>query len=287
MMFLLPSEPLNTKKVDSDFQKEYEALKKMDFKVYLYDHDQFVSYKQLISDIDFSQPGRMILRSWMLKDSEYKELYNVLSRNKITLINSPEQYLNCHYYPNVYQHIKEYAPNSIWFDNIDEMIVSICRNNIGNDIIIKDYVKSEKGFDDIFFLEKSLSPSEFYERVLKFKESRGKLFNEGIVFKEFCPLKKYGNKTNEYRYFILESKVISCFQNTELGFGEKPICHFINDIINQIDSNFFTIDVAEKEDGSWMILECGDGQVSGLPRNQSEFIFYSSFLRFQETNTKN
>ena len=47
MMFLLPSEPLNTKKVDSDFQKEYEALKKMDFKVYLYDHDQFVSYKQL------------------------------------------------------------------------------------------------------------------------------------------------------------------------------------------------------------------------------------------------
>ena len=83
MMFLLPSEPLNTKKVDSDFQKEYEALKKMDFKVYLYDHDQFVSYKQLISDIDFSENGEMILRSWMLKSEQYKELYNTLSRNKI------------------------------------------------------------------------------------------------------------------------------------------------------------------------------------------------------------
>ena len=43
MMFLLPSEPMNTKKVDTDFQKEYEALIKMDFKVYLFDHDQLVN----------------------------------------------------------------------------------------------------------------------------------------------------------------------------------------------------------------------------------------------------
>lgn len=284
MMFLLPSEPLNTKKVDLNFQKEYEALKKMDFKVYLYDHDQFVNYNQLISDIDFSQAGRITLRSWMLKDSEYKNLYNVLSRNGLLLINSPEQYLNCHFYPNTYKHIKEYAPNSIWFDKIDEVVVNICRKNINGDIIIKDFVKSEKGFDDIFFLERNLSPSEFYERVLKFKESRGKLFNEGIVFKEYCPLKKYGNKTNEFRLFVLESKIISVCQNTELGFGESPVYDFINDIIPQINSNFFTIDIAEKEDGSWIILECGDGQVSGLSHGQSEFIFYSSFLHFQETN---
>ena len=55
MMFLLPSEPMNTKKVDQDFQKEYEALIKMDFKVYLFDHDQLVNYKQLISNIDFTE----------------------------------------------------------------------------------------------------------------------------------------------------------------------------------------------------------------------------------------
>ena len=74
MIFLLPSEPMNTKKVDQDFQKEYEALIKMDFKVYLFDHDQFVNYKQLISNIDFSESGKMILRSWMLKGDQYREL---------------------------------------------------------------------------------------------------------------------------------------------------------------------------------------------------------------------
>ena len=278
MMFLLPSEPLNTKKVDSDFQKEYEALVKMDFKVYLFDHDQFVNYKQLISNIDFSESGEIILRSWMLKADQYKDLYNTLSRNKIYLVNNPEQYLNCHYYPNVYKHIEQWAPKSIWFDDIDPKFVEICRNHIGTDIIIKDYVKSEKGFDEIFYLEKSLTPNEFYERVVKFKENRGKLFNEGIVFKQFCDLRKYGNKTNEYRIFVYKQKIISVSQNTELGYGQQPNYEFVRDIIPNIDSNYFTIDIAEKEDGSWMILECGDGQVSGLSPGQSEFIYYSAFL---------
>ncbi len=284
MMFLLPSEPMNTRKVDTDFQKEYEALIKMDFKVYLFDHDQLVNYKQLISNIDFSESGEIILRSWMLKAEEYRELYNILSRNKIQLINTPEQYLNCHYYPNVYKHIENYAPRSIWFNTIDQLNVDICRKHIGTDIIIKDFVKSEKGYDEIFHLENSLSPNDFFERVVKFKESRGRLFNEGIVFKEFCPLRKYGDKTNEYRIFVYKHRIISVSQNTELGYGQHPNYEFVRDIIQNIDSNYFTVDIAEKEDGSWMILECGDGQVSGLSPGQSEFIYYSEFLDLQKTN---
>ena len=278
MIFLLPSEPMNTKKVDQDFQKEYEALIKMDFKVYLFDHDQFINYKQLISDIDFSESGKMILRSWMLKGDQYRELYNTLSRNKIELVNTPEQYLNCHYYPNIYKTIEQWAPRSIWFNDINENVVELCRNHINNDIIIKDYVKSEKGFNDIFLLEKSLNKEDFFERVLKFKNSRGKLFSEGIVFKEYHKLRNYGDRTNEYRFFVLNGNIISVSQNTGLTYGQSPDYNFLKEIIPNIDSNFFTIDIAEKEDGSWMILECGDGQVSGLSPDQDEFIYYSVFL---------
>jgi hypothetical protein len=278
MIFLLPSEPMNIKKVDKDFQKEYEALVKMDFKVYLFDHDQFINYKQLISDIDFSESGNVILRSWMLKSEQYRELYNTLSRNRFNLINTPEQYLNCHYYPNVYKNIEQWAPRSIWFNDINENAVELCRNHINNDIIIKDYVKSEKGFDDIFLLEKSLNKEEFYERVLKFKNSRGKLFSEGIVFKEYHQLRNYGDRTNEYRFFVLNGNIISISQNTGLTYGQLPEHSFLKQVIPNIDSNFFTIDIAEKEDGTWMILECGDGQVSGLSPDQDEFIYYSVFL---------
>jgi len=283
MMFLLPSEPLNTSKVDSDFKNEWEALTKMDFKVFLYDHDQFVRYRQLISNIDFSQSGQIILRSWMLKESEYQELHSILHRNKIQLINTTEQYLNCHYYPNVYKHIKDLSPNSIWFDEIDPSIVDICRKHLDSDIIIKDYVKSEKGDDEIFLLSKSLNATEFFERVQKFKESRGSLFNKGIVFKQYVSLRKYGTKTNEWRVFVYEGKVISVSQNTELGYGQNPDITFLKDIIPNIDSNFYTIDIAELDDDRWIILECGDGQVSGLSPGQDEWSFYCNFLNLSET----
>lgn len=281
MIFLLPCEPYNIKNPDPDFKKDYEALTRMDFKVFLYDHDQFVDFNELIANIDYSFSGEMILRSWMLNEHQYRHLYKTLSRNGFKLINTPEQYLNCHYYPNVYDHIKEFAPKSIWFRDITETTVKMCREHINNDIIIKDFVKSEKGLEDIFILNKSLTNVEFFERVEKFKTCRGKLFNEGIVFKEFVKLKKYGVKTNEFRIFVLNGKIISCSQNSDLGFGDCPDTSFLTDIISKIDSNYFTIDIAEKEDGSWIILECGDGQVSGLSNSQSEYIYYANFLHKQ------
>ena len=286
-MFLLPSEPLNIKKVDPDFEKEYNALKKMDFEVYLFDHDQFVSYKQLVSNIDFSKSGEIVLRSWMLKESQYIDLYTILKRNGLLLINTPEQYVNCHHYPSVYKHIQNYASKSIWFHDITPFNVETCRDFLGGDLIIKDFVKSEKNDTDLFLLKKELSNSEFFERVLKFKESRGRLFNEGIVLKQYCDLRKYGNFTNEWRIFVFEGNIISCTNNSHLTYGQVPDIEFLNGIIPNIQSNFYTIDIAEKEDGTWMILECGDGQVSGLAPDMSEFIFYSKFLNKFDNSPQN
>ena len=43
-----------------------------------------------------------------------------------------------------------------------------------------------------------------------------------------------------------------------------------------LDSRFYTIDYAELKDGSWIIIETGDGSVSGLGLNQNPYMFYSS-----------
>jgi hypothetical protein len=55
--------------------------------------------------------------------------------------------------------------------------------------------------------------------------------------------------------------------------------NFIKDLIKDIPSNFYTIDIAEKEDGSWTILETGDGGVSGLAVNANIMSFYNSFYQ--------
>ena len=39
-------------------------------------------------------------------------------------------------------------------------------------------------------------------------------------------------------------------------------------------SPFFTLDLAQTEDGRWMIVEVGDGQVSGLANSVDLFLLY-------------
>lgn len=41
-----------------------------------------------------------------------------------------------------------------------------------------------------------------------------------------------------------------------------------------LPSPFYTVDFAELADGSWKILEAGDGQVSGLSDNQNARAFF-------------
>ena len=44
---------------------------------------------------------------------------------------------------------------------------------------------------------------------------------------------------------------------------------------NNLNSKFYTVDYAELTDGSWIIIEAGDGSVSGL----SDFQDYNAFFR--------
>ena len=279
MIFLLPCDPLDSKKVDYDFQREFNAIVSLGFKVNLYDHDQLVDHNIFISNIDNrNEKHSVILRSWMLKENQYDFLYKSLISSNLYLINTLEQYLNCHYYPNIYDKIKQFSPKSTWFEDISLESIIYHRDIMNCDIVIKDYVKSEKYSSDLFMLDRHLSNEDFREKVNEFKLTSSKLFNKGIVFKEFLDLKKFGDKTNEFRIFVYNKKIISVSQNTELGFGDTPNLDFLNEIVESIDSNFYTIDLAELDNSSWIILETGDGSVSGLASGQDEFIFYSNFI---------
>ncbi len=46
-----------------------------------------------------------------------------------------------------------------------------------------------------------------------------------------------------------------------------------------MQSRFFTMDVAKRIDGKWMIIELGDGQVAGLPEKVDIIDFYQALLK--------
>lgn len=54
-----------------------------------------------------------------------------------------------------------------------------------------------------------------------------------------------------------------------------PQTSLFTEVAKQIKSNFFTMDIAQKENGDWIMIELGDGQVAGLPDDLYADEFYS------------
>jgi len=271
---LFPSEYMNINIVDSNFELEYNACISLNMSVSLFDHDLFVSENKLKIN---NSGGYYLLRSWMLKEEQY-----IFLSKKINLVISPEKYIYAHHFPNIYEDIKKYAVNVIdSFDlsNINNDLIKSVQEKIKTDIIIKDYVKSEKG-TDLFIINKNDAKTDLKNIIDKFVEQRYPLFNKGILFKPVVKLKRYGDVFNEWRVFYYKGDLLSLDLNTEHNFNQpKPNMGFIVEVgLSQKQSDFLTIDYAELDDGSWVVLEAGDGQVSGLTPFVNELEFYSNLL---------
>jgi len=274
MTILFPCEQ-NLKQVDENFLIEFNMCKKLQINTALYDHDKFIT-DDYLKITNFSD-DKIILRSWMLNKSQYLKLYNKLLIKNCKLINNIDEYLYCHYFPNVLQDIKNYCINSTWFylSDMDDKLLKLVHKNIKTDLIIKDFVKSEKG-TNFFKINKDITFNDFKIFVNGFINERQPLFNEGIVLKEYMKV-----KNNEWRAFILNGELISLDCNSINNCLESPSIDYIKTMAKIINkSNFYTIDFIQKENNDWIILESGDGQVSGLPKDTNVEKFYINLQNY-------
>lgn len=111
--------------------------------------------------------------------------------------------------------------------------------------------------------------------------------DQGIVVREYVPLKQVDTAINglpitrEWRCFFLGETLIAsgyywsshpeCHQGALPLDGEK-FAKKIAKIISK-KTNFFVLDVAEKAEGGWILIEVNDGQMSGLSCIEPE-VFY-------------
>lgn len=281
--------------VEPDYEKEWKSAIKAGFNTSL------ISYEELTEGnisraLRFIKPlenlEKAIYRGWMLTPKQYEALYQGLLDKNVKLTNTPSEYSHCHYLPNSYSRIESITPKSNWTTNLNEKSILELTNEFGgNSIIVKDFVKSEKhNWDDACFIPNASDKSKVKSVVDRFIELRGDSINEGIVFRQFEELEfltqhsKSGMPlTKEFRIFFHNNEVVKVFDYWDEGeYGEtKPELNKFKDIAKNIDSNFFTMDVAKKKNGDWIIMELGDGQVSGLPDNANTDSFY---LKLFESN---
>lgn len=299
MRVLFCSNPLNNREVDYDYEQEYLAAKKAGITINLINFEELIqgnSRKAIsaVSSADSQELG--IYRGWILSPVYYDMLYAELLKNGIKLINTPVMYKHCHYLPESYSKIDKYTPKTIWVEKgeFNEMLKALHdKTKVFGDspVIIKDYVKSCKHqWSDACYVPDAADLENFDRVVKNLLDIRGEDFEGGVIVREFINLEFLSEHpkskmplSKEFRLFFLNHSLLQIFNywdegdyHDEMPSSEK-ISKFI-EIAKNIESEFFTMDIAKTIDGEWIIIELGDGQVSGLPYNADLNIFYSGIM---------
>ena len=279
--FIFCSHPLSNKTVDPDYEEEYNLSLSLGFHVALFSYEELEFGNLKLFQFPRKEiKGFTIYRGWMMKPELYQRFYQKLLEQEIFLVNSPEEYNYCHLLPKWYDNIFPEIPKSYWTENNSIEEASEILKKIKKDAIIKDYVKSRKHeWKDAFFIPFHQSMECKRNIIENFVRRQGESLVGGIVFREFVSLNSLGLHpksmmpiSEEYRIVILFGKIISisAYWLPKEKINRKKIENFVVKYIDKIKSNFFTIDLGVLENNDFIIIELGDGQVSGLQEEKVE-----------------
>jgi hypothetical protein len=156
-------------------------------------------------------------------------------------------------------------------------------------VIVKDFVKSRKHeWAEACFIPSAADRAAVGRVVGRFLELQGDDLNEGLVFRQYVEFQPIGVHpksgmplTDEYRSFWLDGVPVfwaPYWDEAVYDVAEPPL-DTLAGVAASVRSRFFSMDVARRRDGGWMIVELGDGQVSGLPRESDADRFYEALRR--------
>ena len=292
MTLIFCADQLEPNKPDRAFAAEVEAATNAGL------DRQIVNFERLTRDrnaelavrrVDAATaPQLAVYRGWMLRPEDYAALYHALQKRNFLLINSPDSYNHCHLLPESYDRIKAHTPRTIWLpltDCLDEANVKAALQTFADKpVIVKDYVKSRKHeWHEACFIADASDAVAALRVVARFLELQGDDLVGGLVLREFVALKPIGAHAQsamplarEFRLFFLNHRLLTSTNYWTQGdyTGESPPLAFFQNLAFAVRSRFFSMDVAQKADGEWIVVELGDGQVAGLPDENLAPEFY-------------
>ena len=268
---VFPSDYFDAHIPDEDYRQEYAAATDTGFDTLLYSVSEWDDGR-LVLDNTPGESSCCIYRGWMMKPEKYRLFFEELDRRGLKLFTSQEQYERFHIFPEIYPVFgDDTARMAVYPDgepDLDEIKALFRR------FMIKDYVKSVKGTDFPAYFDNTVTKEYFSEQMEVFRKYRSGLYTGGICVKEYLDLKRYGEHTNEYRVFYMNGSIGTvCRNSLQQCFTPEPPERLISKYTG-LDSPLYTIDYAELADGSWKIIEAGDGQVSGLSPEQDCISYY-------------
>ena len=302
MLVLFCRDPLQPRRPDDVYAAEAAVADRLGIAHTLIDHDAIISGDlssavRRVPTADRLTTG--VYRGWMITPEQYRLLHQALDAKGVRLVNTPDAYRHCHHLPESYAAIEGSTPRTVWLPTAGEVdfeaVINMLRTFGDTPLVVKDFVKSQKhAWEEACFIP-SASDRHAVERVVRqFLELQAPDLAGGLVFREFVEFEPVGRHprsgmplTLEYRLFFIDGKLLLCSEYWEEGdyHGEGPPVEQFTDLASKVRSRFFTMDVAKRRDGGWLVVELGDGQVAGMPEKADVEAFYRGLVTPDTTST--
>lgn len=292
MVVLFPNFPLRPGDVDPDFAEERTAALAAGFEAQLYSHEAVVAgdvARAVRGCRPTERPVPAVLRGWMLTGDQYAALYGSLGDRGYLVVNDPAAYAEAHYLPLAYPKLAGETPLTVWTERPDVGEAwELYQQLRGGDVILKDHVKSAKHrWLEACFIPAG-APRDRFDRVLNtFVAERDRLLERGFVLRRYVPLVTAGRDmrghpaADECRLFYVDGDLLVT-PIPALGPPAERLRRFA-ELARTFRSRFMSVDVARTEAGEWIVIEVGDGGVSGLPASlMAEDFFVALRLRLAD-----
>lgn len=202
----------------------------------------------------------------------YQSIYNAAKAKNLQLLNTPEEHRVVQEFDAAYPFLEGLTPRSATVDSVEAALEAAPR--IGFPIFVKGAVQSRKGrgwkacvADD----ENDLR--ELCEHLIELKNrSRGRVVLRELVKLRHTRMAGDFPMGREYRLFLLNGQVLACGYYWE---GDDPLKNLsaseltlveglARTAASRLPSPYVAVDIGQREDGEWTVIETGDPQFSGL-----------------------
>ncbi|GAB3248953.1 ATP-grasp domain-containing protein [Kineosporia babensis] len=262
-MLLVPGDPLRPRRPDEHYAAEAAHARDLGLEVVCVDHDALV--RGDARSVVVKDGGRALYRGWMLSASQYAGLAQALEAQGVQMVTSAEDYRRAHELPCWYRDLASVTPQAAWSSDDSREGFDHARSRLGSGAaVLRDYTKSMKHYwHEAAFIPDLEDAQAAWKVASRFRELREDDFTGGYVlrrFEEFGPA--------EVRTWWVGGVCVLAGPHPDspealpaATVDTQPYAS----IVGALGLPFVTVDLAQRRDGVWRVIELGDGQVSDCP----------------------
>jgi hypothetical protein len=279
VLLLVPADPLRPRRADEHFAAEAAAARDAGITVALIDHDALADPGGAgLAVARVPDAGAAaVYRGWMLRAAQYAMLADALAARGVTLRTSAVQYRQAHELPGWYPALVPVTPQAAWTDGDGEPgFLRACERLGPGPAVLRDYVKSMKHYwHEAAYIPDLADTASAWKVAARFRELREDEFTGGFVLRRF----EHFTSAEARTWWISGAcRLVTAHPDTPADPPPDIDLSAFTPLIGSLALPFVTADLARRADGTWRVIELGDGQVSDRPATTDASSFLSASL---------